>query len=94
MSLRLTAAIDVKPSVGIEVDGVPVCARAGESVAVALLAMGRRHLRNSPRNGSPRGFFCHMGACQECLVRVDGQWVPACQTHVREGLVIETGCSR
>lgn len=75
----------------IMVDGAEVGAYPGESVATALLAAGHRILRRSPRNGEPRGPFCLMGACQECLVRVDGRAALACRTPVRAGLAIATG---
>jgi D-hydroxyproline dehydrogenase subunit gamma len=36
-----------------------------------------------------------MGACFECLVRVEGEGaVQACLTPVREGMVVETGAGR
>lgn len=77
--------------VEIVVDGTPVAACPGESLAAALFVAGRRALRRSPRLGRPRGAFCMMGICQECLVRADGRLVPACQTPVRAGMRIETG---
>ena len=73
----------------ILVDGEPVPCFAGETVAAALLADGRRELRRSPRTGGPRGAFCLMGACQECAIRIDGQVEPACMVEVRDGLVVE-----
>lgn len=73
----------------ILVDGQPVPCFAGESVAAALLAAGRRRLRRSPRAGGPRGAFCLMGACQECAIRIDGRMAPACMVEVRDGLVVE-----
>jgi predicted molibdopterin-dependent oxidoreductase YjgC len=72
-------------------DGRPVEAFAGESLAAALWAAGIRHLRTSPRAGDARGPFCWMGVCQECVVTVDGQRRPACQTAVRDGLVVLSG---
>jgi len=76
--------------VTVLVDGEPVSARAGQSVAGALLAAGRRTLRPSPRTRAPRGLFCAMGACYECLVTIDGRRNRrACVTLVREGLRIE-----
>ncbi len=62
----------------------------GESVAAALFAAGRRELRRSPRDGAPRGMFCLMGSCQECLVWVGSRKLPACQVPVTPGLEIET----
>jgi predicted molibdopterin-dependent oxidoreductase YjgC len=71
--------------------GQPVRARRGESVAMALWAMGQRELRHSSKDGSPRGVLCNMGICYECLVRIDGAVVRACMVPVTEGLVVEPG---
>jgi len=76
----------------VEVDGQPVQAFAGESVAAVLLALGRRTFRHTEKTGAPRGLFCGMGVCFDCLVTVDGQAnVRACVTPVRPGMAIETG---
>ena len=70
------------------VDGQPLSAFEGESVAAALLAAGVLYLRSSSRLGQPRGVFCAMGVCQECVVEVDGRTVPACLTPIRDGMEI------
>jgi predicted molibdopterin-dependent oxidoreductase YjgC len=72
----------------VTIDGEPVVAYAGESVAAVLLAEGSPATRVT-RGGAPRGVFCGMGVCFDCLVVVDG--VPntrACMTWVREGMAI------
>jgi predicted molibdopterin-dependent oxidoreductase YjgC len=69
-------------------DGRSVSAPAGQSVAAALFAAGMKTLRHSPREHAPRGMFCLMGSCQECLVMVDGRRVLACRTSVTRGLVV------
>ncbi|HSN89988.1 MAG TPA: 2Fe-2S iron-sulfur cluster-binding protein [Anaeromyxobacteraceae bacterium] len=75
----------------ITFDGDPVPARAGESVASALLAAGRPLLSRSAKYHRPRGPFCLSGSCGSCLVRVDGApSVRACATPCREGLAVET----
>lgn len=72
-------------------DGEPVVARAGEPIAVALLAHGIRRFRTMPFSGTPRGGFCFSGRCSDCLVMVDGAPnVMACTTTVREGMIVET----
>ncbi len=73
----------------IEVDGVSVLVEQGRSLAAALMEAGIRKLRASPRAGTPRGAFCFMGSCQECLVHVDGNAVLACQVRVADGMVVE-----
>ena len=69
-------------------DGKSVLAEPGMSVATALLAAGITVLRNTPVSGAPRGPFCMMGACYDCLVSLDGATVQACLTPVQEGLVV------
>ena len=78
------------PTVTIVVDGTPVSAHAGETVAAALLVAGHRVLRLTPKRRLPRGLFCGMGVCFDCLVVVDD--VPntrACMTWVRDGMRVE-----
>lgn len=73
--------------VTIEVDGQPIEGRAGETIATALLARGRRTLRRTRVKGRPRGLFCAMGICFDCLVTVDGQSsVRACVATVEPGM--------
>lgn len=91
MTLRISAVAERPPAVTITVDGKPLCAYPGESLAAALLAGGTHTLRSSPRTRQARGAFCFMGVCQECLVYLDGRRVLACQTPVHAGMVIRTG---
>jgi sarcosine oxidase subunit alpha len=79
------------PDCTIEVDGRPVAARAGESIAAALVAVGRVLVARSPKYHRPRGPFCLAGSCHACLARVDG--VPnqrTCRIPCRPGLVVES----
>jgi len=79
-------------TVSIKVDGEPVEAYVGESVAAALLARGRKSFRHTERRGAPRGVFCGMGICFDCLVTINGEPnVRACMTSVEEGMTVETG---
>jgi predicted molibdopterin-dependent oxidoreductase YjgC len=75
----------------LTVDGRPVHAPAGQSLAAALLAAGRVALRHSP-SGTPRGVYCGIGVCQECRVHVEGRGVVrACLTPVHAGMQVTTG---
>lgn len=76
-------------NVEIQVDGETRLVEAGICVAAALLRHGTTQLRQSP-GGSPRGAFCMMGVCQECVLRIDGRIRQACLTPVRPGMLIET----
>ncbi|GMQ75057.1 MAG: (2Fe-2S)-binding protein [Gammaproteobacteria bacterium] len=91
MALRLHGGVRRGPELTITVDGSAVVVYAGESIAAAMIAAGLRTLRRSPRAGTPRGVFCLMGTCQECLVRVDGRRALACQECVADGMTVETG---
>ena len=65
-------------------DGRILEAREGDSIAAALAANGILRLGES-RTGRPRGVFCGMGACSECLVVVDGRRSErACMAEVRD----------
>lgn len=75
--------------VGITVDGEQVQAHLGESVAAVLMAGGSPMTRTTV-GGQPRGVFCGMGVCFDCLVVVDGAPnTRACMTWVREGMRVE-----
>jgi predicted molibdopterin-dependent oxidoreductase YjgC len=89
--LRITAGVERAALVHFRFDGAELQGVPGESVAVALLAAGVRILRHGPGDGSPRGLFCAMGACQECVVLVDGHLAESCRTPLREGLEVYSG---
>lgn len=79
------------PVVPITIDGEPVQARAGDTVAAALLAAGRATCRSTPVSGAPRGPYCMMGVCFECLVSVDGIGNrQGCQVIVQPGMAVQT----
>ena len=89
--MRVTTRGVAAPRSGATFDfaGSPVAALPGEPLGAALLAAGRRVCRTTP-SGGPRGLFCGIGVCQECLVTVDG--VPnerACMTAARPGAAVE-----
>jgi len=67
-------------------DGAAICGHAGESLAAALIRSGRLHLRDAPEDADPRGAFCLMGLCQECLVVLEGQTVESCRIELQPGI--------
>jgi hypothetical protein len=89
-SLRIGGAVLRGPVVPFFIDGQAVEAFSGESVAAALYCVGLRTLRQSPRGDLPRGLFCLMGSCQECLVWFGLEKLPSCQLPVTAGMVVET----
>jgi predicted molibdopterin-dependent oxidoreductase YjgC len=88
---RFLPAVERGRAVTIVVNGEPLEAYAGETVAAALLASGRRAFRHTDKSGAPRGVFCGMGVCYDCLVTVDGvPNVRACVTQICDGMVVRT----
>lgn len=77
--------------VTVRVDGRPVDAVAGDSVAAALLAAGVARTRVTDGRGEPRGPYCAIGACFDCLVTIDGIGnLRSCTVEVAPGMSIET----
>jgi predicted molibdopterin-dependent oxidoreductase YjgC len=90
---RLGSFSERRQPIIITVDGMPLPAYPGETIASALLAAGRRSWHHT-RHGQPRGLFCGIGLCFDCLVTVNGTAnVRACVTPVAEGMVVQTGSS-
>ena len=88
--MRIEAETQRGQPVTITIDGVSLQAYLGETIAGALLANGQRAWRHT-ESGEPRGLFCGMGICFDCLVTVDGvSNVRACMTPVADGMVVET----
>ncbi len=78
-------------TVTIVVDGKPVTAFEGETVASALMAAGKRVFRHTKKKGEPRGYFCGLGRCTDCIMTVNGApQVRTCITVVEEGMRVET----
>ncbi len=72
-------------------DDRPVPFRPGQTVAAALLADGVRSWRTTRVAGRPRGVFCGIGVCFDCLVTADGQANErACLLPAREGMQVQT----
>ncbi|MDR1800665.1 MAG: (2Fe-2S)-binding protein [Lachnospiraceae bacterium] len=92
---RLTAhpiiKIDEKKEISIYYEDQLLRAKEGETVAAALLAHGFRIFRYSAKRNEPRGIFCGIGQCTDCIMEIDGKPnVRACMTIVHEGMTIRT----
>jgi predicted molibdopterin-dependent oxidoreductase YjgC len=82
---------DGEPDITIFFDGRELPAKRGEPIAAALLAAGVRVFRTTPRRGYPRGIYCGIGRCTDCVMVVDGEPnVRTCVTPVRPGMRVET----
>jgi len=74
-------------SIAFVFEGRKIFAREGDSIATALLAAGETITRTTPVTHAPRGPFCMMGACFDCLAEVDGVGgVQTCLVPARAGM--------
>ncbi len=88
---RIPTGIERGRQIEFEVDGEPVLAYEGETVAAALIASGRRAFRHTAKQGAPRGLFCGMGVCFDCLMTVnDIPNVRTCVTAAEPGMKVQT----
>lgn len=74
----------------ITVDGTPIPGVHGQTLASVLLAADRSHWRTAP-TGAPRGVFCAIGICFDCVATVNG--VPdirLCRRPARDGDAVTT----
>lgn len=75
----------------VRVDGAELTAYEGDTVAAVLVRAGRVSWRRTRVGDRPRGLFCGIGACQDCLVVVDGVGgVRACLAPVAPGTAVTT----
>lgn len=82
--------IERGPKVKIYFDGKSIVAYEGEAVATAIHAAGIKVLRRTEKLNEPRGIFCAIGQCTDCVMVVDGvPNVRTCITPVRDGMKIQ-----
>lgn len=75
----------------IAMDGQQVEAYEGETVAAVLQASGIRTLRKTRGMSLPRGVFCGIGVCYDCLVIIDKRPNQrACMTEAIPGMQVES----
>lgn len=89
--MRVEDGIEREAPFCFTLDGRDVRAFPGETISAALLAAGVRTLRRTEKGDSPRGIFCGMGVCFDCLVTVNGRpHLRACLTRVEPGMQVTT----
>ncbi len=75
----------------LDFDGRPVPFRPGQTLGAALVAAGTTAWRTTRIEGRPRGLFCGIGVCFDCLVTVDGHPNQrACLVVARRDMVVVT----
>ncbi|MGO4535877.1 (2Fe-2S)-binding protein [Leifsonia sp. 2MCAF36] len=81
-----------RPTSGsLRFDGRAVPFVDGQSVGAALMAAGISSWRTTRRAAEPRGLFCGIGVCYDCIVTVDGLRARrACVTPAHDGQVVST----
>jgi glycine/D-amino acid oxidase-like deaminating enzyme len=78
-------------AISFQFDDRLIEALEGETIAAALSAAGVTTFRDTP-SGAPRGLFCGMGACFDCVVTVDGRiGQRACLTQATNGMEVASG---
>lgn len=71
-------------------EGREIVALKGETIAAALLTAGIHEFRGSYVTGKPRAPYCLMGACFECLVKVNGAPnIQSCMVEVASDMDIQ-----
>jgi predicted molibdopterin-dependent oxidoreductase YjgC len=75
----------------ISFDGEQVEGLVGQTIGGILLGSGRLAWRITSADEQPRGIFCGIGVCYDCLVVVNGlRDVRACQRRAIAGDVVTT----
>jgi len=63
----------------------------GEPIAIALKAAGVMIHRYTKKYHKPRGIFCAIGRCSDCVMIVDGKPnIRTCITPLKEGTTVVT----
>ena len=94
----LERTFDIQPltqaDMTVHINGQPVTAAIGETVLSVIQSLGVRQVARNDHN-QISGAYCGMGVCQCCLVKINGRHKRrACQTVVRDGMLIETRVNR
>ena len=72
-------------------DGREMQGYEGEPIAAALRAAGVMVHRHTRKRDEPRGIFCAIGRCTDCVMIVDGRPnVRTCITPLKAGMQVQT----
>ena len=85
---RLNSGIRRGEQIEFYLDGQPLKAFKGETIAAALMASG--HMVARTIDSQPLGVYCNIGVCHSCLMTVNGvKSVRTCRAQVTEGCKVE-----
>ena len=72
-------------------DGKEIQGYEGEPIAAALKAAGVMGHRYTKKEHRPRGIFCAIGRCTDCVMVVDGKPnIRTCVTPLAAGMKVQT----
>ena len=72
-------------------NGKPMQGYEGEPIAAALKAAGVMIHRYTKKQHKPRGIFCAIGRCTDCVLVVNGKPnIRTCVTPLEEGMTVQT----
>lgn len=72
-------------------DGKTYQGYEGEPIAAALKAAGVMVHRYTAKKHKPRGIFCAIGRCTDCVMIVNGEPnIRTCMTPLKEGMTVDT----
>ncbi len=72
-------------------NGIEMYGKEGDTVATALYANGIKVFGHSAKKKRARGFFCGIGKCSSCMMRVNGiPNIRTCITPLQEGMIVES----
>ena len=81
----------VGKSVTFTYDGRELTGYEGEPIAMALKVNGIMIHRYTAKQHKPRGIFCAIGRCTDCVMVVDGKPnIRTCMTPLKEGMDVRT----
>ena len=84
--------IDKSKEVHIFYEGRELLAYEGETVASVLTSYGIRDFRYTRKKKEPRGVYCSIGRCTDCMMTINGKKnIRSCITAVEEGMQVERG---
>lgn len=75
----------------VTIDGVELVGAEGQTLAGVMLGSGRLSWRTTSAGARPRGVFCGIGVCFDCIAEVNGERdVRTCQRRARDGDAVRT----
>ncbi len=87
----ILGALEKGQTVKFTFDGKEIEGYEGEPIAAALKAADVMVHRYTQKEHKPRGIFCAIGRCTDCVMIVDGvPNVRTCITPLKAGMVVKT----